>query len=262
MTTLLAGKKVWLCCGSFCVNCASRSGFQATPIQSSLPEIMSVIAVDNVSDNVAVPALELVGADDNRILVVGILGRVAADGRPDVLWNDAHLVADVVERGGVGLGEREDHRIVIRGGDALVKWRYSIDVKCGVLLEQIEGEDDILAREWLAVAPFHALAEIERQLHIVVGELIAARQPGLGLARQSIDEPELLVHQARRAPFSTVVGVKVGVEEIDDGLAVSREHMQGLCSTAILRCLTGTGATSTGAQHHAQREQRYRVAPP
>ncbi|RAQ97191.1 hypothetical protein A4R35_16755 [Thermogemmatispora tikiterensis] len=74
--------------------------------------------VDVVDDQVGREAAQLVGASADRVLVVGELGEITADGGPDVLRDDVGL-ADVEESGAVGAGQGEGHRLVVRRCDIL-----------------------------------------------------------------------------------------------------------------------------------------------
>ena len=68
-----------------------------------------------------------------------------------------------------------------------------------LLLEQVVGEDDVVGVERLAVAPGHAIAQLDVQRGEVGVVLVALRQPGDELTRLQVLIEEILVHDLVQA---------------------------------------------------------------
>ncbi len=164
---------------------------------------------------------ELVRAcPDGRVVLVG----VGIDVRPDVLRVDDRATHDLAPEHLVlaraGLRHFDDDGEVICGvdiGEVLrVAVRQTTEVVVLRVHSHLQRPDHVISREGLAVVPRHTLAEVDRELGIVVVVLPALAQPWDQLAGGVVDVPEELDHDL----LSTVLIVPAvgdhGVEAVED----------------------------------------------
>ena len=174
------------------------------------------------------------GADRVR---VGELRRVLHLG-PDVLRQDV-VAADLVEGGREGLVEGELHRVGVDRGDLV----EVVEAAQHLLLE-LEGVDDVVGGERLAVRPLDAVAQREGEGLAVLGLLPLGREPRRVLGIRHA------VHRQRLVDRLQGHGGGLRGERVE----VARERRQILARDGeqlVAGGVTGAGgarATRTGGQ--------------
>ena len=120
------------------------------------------------------------------------------DRLPEVLRHDRRLPADVVEvrhRGGLEL----EGDLAALPGDALEHRPDGLQVERRVLLQQLEGVEDVGGRERLAVGPPHSRPDREGDRLIVIRPGVLRGEPRRrGSALELVDKDKRLVHGPER----------------------------------------------------------------
>ena len=145
---------------------------------------------------------------------------------PDVLGQDHDAVVAAQRRGpegGARLVEPEPQRVVVDdlGGLEEVGQVGQVHHRRGVVPQQLEGESHVARREGLAVGPFDAPAQAQRQLRPGVVVLPALGQPVLVLPGEHVVHDQGLEDRRQSTHVIALVRARdVGVLVVEQGVLV------------------------------------------
>src|SRR5207245_5074571 len=146
--------------------------------QTRLPVVRVSGVRDVLRGAAALRHQERPGADGNRIVFAdGVL-----DLGPDVLRNDWLLAGDVVKGWRRRRLEGHDHLVGSLLADSGEHRPDRLEVEGAVRLDQVERIEDVIRREWLAVAPLDTRPDGEGQRLIIRAPLVGAGLYGRFLA--------------------------------------------------------------------------------
>src|SRR5204863_4992248 len=133
---------------------------------------------------------------------VGVLHGVL-DRFPYVLGNDGYVrVSYPREHISRGLLELE-RNLVAAAADVVKRLPDAVNIECGLLLEQVNGEYHVVGAERLTVVPFHSIADGEDQ-RLRVLPLVIGRQPRDDLTIIAIDDHQWLKNVVSGQPVGII----------------------------------------------------------